>query len=636
MLLRPWGVYPLHLPVTVLTARDTLVEDLHNPDSATWSQSVFGLLFALWSVKWIPLPDSPVTDPTLVYFMLSSIQKDGGFMEPKLITNIIARFQYLMRLVFLQAMHDNGNIEMAAEQLSVWFQEKHDSTFNSLRSLQHVASSISYSTISLPKIWWIDREHHRSLLYKGYPIQFSAFPAMFAAIEDEMVHLWQEELLCGLPLKVQYGRLYDDLQNTRPGYSFVTDERNTCFGNRMQLLQAILDTPDLYKRFVAYNSGGVIRWNVIAFRRWLAAYASFQRLQLMLVMMATGSPSRATEITALLLANTATNPMRNVTVFDTFVTILCTYQKTSALTGTDKCIPHALNGFSADLLVQDLAITRPFAEVAAHLSYPDTSNVIQLYRTHVFVNQNRLFDTDDLTAGLQEFTLKYLGVKLGVNGWRHVSTAFRRKICTRMEDLYEEDEMDNVQALQSGHNRQTENSVYALSADSAMGAPEDLLPRFLDASKDWQLACRLVPGGLGRSYIDCRASSFQVLLDAGTIDLVRGPSQNSHQDVLAAIHGLRAHFDHAMAKLLAHFPQTPQGKDFSAYCNFMPYIVESQCLLLPKCLCPRQTQWKPKHLAFYVGWWAIQQQTGLVQSKRRVFWPPFPCKGTLLQCWPRD
>jgi hypothetical protein len=69
-----------------------------------------------------------------------------------------------------------------------------------------------------------------------------------------------------------------------------------------------------------------------------------------------------------------------------------------------------------------------------------------------------------------------------------------------MEELMEEDENDSVQAQQSGHSRRTENRVYGLSPDAMAGAPEDLLPLFLDASTDWQVACKVVPGGLGLTY----------------------------------------------------------------------------------------------------------------------------------------
>ncbi|KAF9473073.1 hypothetical protein BDN70DRAFT_771411, partial [Pholiota conissans] len=535
MLLRGNFKYPLCLSSNVSFAVNILEKELQKRNSDELSGSVFQVLFALWSQRWMPTSNLPITDPTIVYLMLSSIQKDGKFMEPKLITNIIARLEYVMRLTFLYAMHERDDIEQAAEDLSIWYQEKRDSTFNSLRSLQHIASSIAYSTLSLPKIWWTDRKHHQSLLYKGHPIHFSTFPDMFSAIEDRMEKIWQEELLLGLELQIQYHFLYDDIANTDAGYSFLADTRNHCFSNRMQLLRAVLDTPALYKRFVLYNTGSTILWNILEFRKWLSSYAAFQLLQLMLVMMATGSPSRATEITALLLKNTAANPIRNLMVFDNHVTILCTYQKTSALSGNDKCIPHALTGFSADLLLQDFGIARPFAEMAALLCYPEDLGIVQLYQNHVFINQNRLFNTDDMTNGLKEITIKWLGVELGVNGWRHVSTAFRRKLCTRMEELCEEDQMETVQALQSGHSRQTENRVYALSADSLLGAPEDLLPLFLDASKDWQIACKLIPGGLGHSYRNSKAVFFNSLVNNGTIQLPKSMDKTCNEEVLTLL-----------------------------------------------------------------------------------------------------
>jgi hypothetical protein len=107
--------------------------------------------------------------------------------------------------------------------------------------------------------------------------------------------------------------------------------------------------------------------------------------------------------------------MRNLFFFGKFSTILCTYSKTSAATRSDKCIPHALDGFSTDLMVQDMAIARPFAELAAHLSYQDPGPIVYLYRNHLFVNQNRLFTTEDLKAGIERLTVSHLDVKLGVN-----------------------------------------------------------------------------------------------------------------------------------------------------------------------------------------------------------------------------
>jgi hypothetical protein len=162
----------------------------------------------------------------------------------------------------------------------------------------------------------------------------------------------------------------------------------------------------------------------------------------------------------------------------------------------------------SDLIIQNFALALPFAELAAHICFHNSAAVVQLYRTHVFVNGNRLFNTEDLSATLETITLTHLKVKLGVNSWRHVSTAFRRKLCNQLDDLIEQDSMDSVQAVQSGHSRQTENRVYALSQDSFAGVPEDLLPLFLKASTDWQNKVGVFPGGTMVPYSQALAINY--------------------------------------------------------------------------------------------------------------------------------
>ncbi|KAG1832560.1 hypothetical protein DFJ58DRAFT_736345 [Suillus subalutaceus] len=96
---------------------------------------------------------------------------------------------------------------------------------------------------------------------------------------------------------------------------------------------------------------------------------------------------------------------------------------------------------------KDLALTRPFAEVAAYICYPDKPSIKDLE------------------------SVEKIGFPLGVNSWRHISTAFKRKL----------------EALQAGHSRATENRIYGLSPDALASGAEDLLPLFLQASNNWQL-----------------------------------------------------------------------------------------------------------------------------------------------------
>jgi len=64
---------------------------------------------------------------------------------------------------------------------------------------------------------------------------------------------------------------------------------------------------------------------------------------------------------------------------------------------------------------------------------------------------------------------------------------------------------DDVEALQVGHMRATENRIYGLSTQSLAGAVEDVLPLYLQASTRWQQCCKVMPGGSGLPYRQARS-----------------------------------------------------------------------------------------------------------------------------------
>ena len=166
-------------------------------------------------------------------------------------------------------------------------------------------------------------------------------------------------------------------------------------------------------------------------------------------------------------------------------------------------------------MIQDLALTRPFAEVAAHICYPDKPSIKESYQTQIFMNDHKLFTTDQLSATMARESMDRLGFRLGVNSWRHISTAFKRKLGRFAEELLEEDGEDTIEALQAGHSRTTENRIYGLSPDTLAGGAEDLLPQFLQASTNWQLLMHTVPGGLQLPYSNARAHHFKELAESG-------------------------------------------------------------------------------------------------------------------------
>jgi superfamily II DNA helicase RecQ len=506
----------MSLAITSLQASLSVTSDVQ-----AISKHILDVLSCLWQHSWAPLINQRISDPTILCLALTSLESSGNFKSAKEVSPVIAKKEYIMRLVFLLLInrHKDGH-EAGYRQYEVFLKEGYESTFNSLRNAQRQASSIAYMTQSLPKVWWIDRKTYREMAYQGTRIHISQIHSLLAALEHRMQTVWEQDILLGLDdLHVAYDQIHDNLASTKVGYSFWTDPRNKCFSDKQILLKAVLQNKGLASRFILPNVNGVLRFNVHAGRAWLTKLAHFHLLLLLRFYLTGGAPARITELTAMLLWNTAFYPLRNLIAFGSFIALTCTYLKTSKLSGHDKVIPHALDAFSSDLLIQELAIARPFAVMLAAACYPSDPKVRSLYSKHVFVNHTELFRTDHLTRILQKFSIEFLNIELGVSDWRHISAAFRRKLCGRLEEIADEqEEGESIDALQMGHSRQTDIRVYGISQEALHGAAEDVLPLFLDASTDWQIVCKVVPGGIGYlPYKNAQMSSFDALVQSGRI-----------------------------------------------------------------------------------------------------------------------
>lgn len=240
-------------------------EALQNKDEEAIAQNLQYILMELWGFQWNPSQDDPLPDPTIRFLALMSVQRDGSLLEPTQVTPMLAKLERCIRLAFLCEIHcqvakkDNGrDQEQAGLDLQKWYIEKVHSTFNSIRSLQHRASAIAFGTQSMPKVWWTDHVHFRSMLFQGHSIIFDQVCSVFQAMEQDTVDLWENKVLMGLRLQVKYDKLSDDLTNKTVHYSFLTDVRNPCFSDRTMLGTAILDDTILRNKFVKFDDNQVL------------------------------------------------------------------------------------------------------------------------------------------------------------------------------------------------------------------------------------------------------------------------------------------------------------------------------------------------------------------------------------------
>ena len=514
--------YNLPLPQSVNTHVAKLRTALVEKNNVC--EAIHGVLCGVWMMKWINMKTdlNLIPCPTERLLALSTLKEDGGHKEPVDVTTELAKLEYCIRLTCLQEIKRRSLLEFGGDEnascdsLSQWFTEKNNSPFDRIRSLQHRASSIAFTTMSMPRIWWTDRIHWKELLYKGDKIRVDQLHDMFSRNERDIIDLWEKKVLKGLPIHIQYSNLFDNLENKDVGYSFLTDPRNTCF-SMPDMLGAAFMANETTKTCFGWMLDGKMVWNRAALKEWLSSYAEFQSHLLMRCEMLGGAPGRGTELTAMTFCNTTHRSQRNLVILGCHVSILRTYSKMSAVTGQDRLIPHAVDGITSDLMVQSLALARPFAQLAIHICYPQDRNLANLYRQYMFVNFDKPFTTEDLSRLMAKTSLPHTNVKLTINPWRHISIAFRRKLTNYSDDILDLDGHDTIDALQAGHSRATENRIYGLSPEALAGAAEDTLPLFLEVSTRWQLAMHTVPGGLGLSYKSASMAAFHLLAKSGQL-----------------------------------------------------------------------------------------------------------------------
>ncbi|KAG6893968.1 hypothetical protein C0992_008005 [Termitomyces sp. T32_za158] len=363
MLLRKPACMAFQLPLHISQRLASLESALIEPDSVPLSMHVLCLLIALWTHTFISTKDHLFPDPTVVCLALMMLEPDGRFKHPKHTTGPIARFEYCMRNAFMIEMYrkvkknSSTTYQLEMEAIAPWVTEKYDSTFNSLRSLQHRATAIAESTMALPQIWWLDRQSFQTMLFQGTSISFADIKKLFVQIEEDLVQKWEQDVLCGLKLQCSYSNITDDLTNTAVGYSFISDHHNPFSAMKSNLALAILNNPVLRKRFISWEQDGHIIWNKLALRSWLYRYSQFEGLLLIRGQMLGGAPGRGTELTAMTFQNIPTATHRNCVAFGKYLAMLVTYHKGTALTGSHKLIPHAFDGVTSDLIIQNLGLS---------------------------------------------------------------------------------------------------------------------------------------------------------------------------------------------------------------------------------------------------------------------------------------
>lgn len=335
---------------------------------------VHQVFMALWKTEWIPRNGgNTFPDPTICFLALNSLKSSGEFAQPKEVTKPIAILCWAIKMSMTAEIHRLVDSGEAADQITAlnmvnqYVVDHQPTTFGSLRSITHYATSITISTMAPPNIIWNDFETFKSLRFEGQLITFDQVQHILETLETKVVDLWQRTVLKGLDVYVRHSDLADDMTDTSAGYSFLDNPTNGLDSHFFDLGQAMFSDPTLWSEFFTQPPGaGNWQPNVPKCRKWLVDLAMFERFLMAGIDMTGGAPPRATEIGSFLIRNTPFR-VRNFFVAGHHKSFIRQYDKTTNNKQRDQFIPHSIANLYADLFIQLHVLARPLAQVCPDL-----------------------------------------------------------------------------------------------------------------------------------------------------------------------------------------------------------------------------------------------------------------------------
>ncbi|KAJ3527051.1 hypothetical protein NMY22_g9922 [Coprinellus aureogranulatus] len=409
--------------------------------------------------------------------------RSGDFAHPRDVTPTIAMLFRAIRLTVLKELHkrmEKSGCEEVTEmdELRPYVQSHQTTTFADLTSLQKFATRIVMATLSFPKVLFPDRSdgNYDNMRFEGEPISVQQLQKIYAHLQDKLMDLWQNSILMGCILRVNYGTLSDVLSSTKAGDCLLDNPSNPFSKHFNDLWNIILNTPALFKRFMKKTPAGDWQLDKHQVEKWLKDLAELELYLLLCVEM---------------------------------TTIIRQYSKNSNNKQMDGMIPSAPSAFCQDLLLQLYSIARPLAVFFALQIYPTKPEIARNYHEMMFMGYQHEFDSCWVSKRMAAITEPFLGWSLTVSSHRHVNIAFTGHKCKGLINAaLEREVMSEIHSLQSGHTSSTERRIYGLDHDSLAGLSEDLIVLYLDASAQHQRAFGIIPSGKGLPYFKARMADF--------------------------------------------------------------------------------------------------------------------------------
>lgn len=349
----------------------------------------------------------------------------------------------------------------------------------------HFANFLADQSVLMPRVFWNDDEGEE-LVMDGHSMTMAAYRIMYGGLLDRARNILDNDILLGLETPdISTAHIFDDLANTTPGYSFITDHRNPFHKHSRFLLDAMLDSDTYGTRFfyAEHTNDSGISWNIDGIMKLFDVAGIFSGEIFGLFQFGSGQPARGTEICVMTLINTVLHP-RSVYWFDNLVNIVSLYNKVQTATDSQRLISRAMEPEAGQLFIRWNTFVIPTLVCLARTALPRFNAAVRL-RTLMFTSLKRKWTSDDLSSILSSISAPSvgeggLGVSMGLAPVRHFLIAITKRHFRGEVDRY--GFAEELLSHQAGHEMGIDD-MYALSMMSIRHVPETRLINFSRLSR---------------------------------------------------------------------------------------------------------------------------------------------------------
>lgn len=359
--------------------------------------------------------------------------------------------------------------------------------FSYVMEMTHFLSALIANTTSMPRITWND-DAGEEMVFDGYLMTTISFRVMYQKLLSDTREILLNKVLLGLELPdLHHDHIHDELNNTEPGYSFISEKRNKFHNHRNFLITAMLEDSrhkDRFHNHLHTNELSGILWETAAIIEWMKICENCIENLFALAHYGSGQPARGTELATFVPENT-TIQRRSVYSYRGFINLVAMYNKTQAKSQRPRVIGRSLPPEVGKLFVYWLALVIPTLDMIwTCLKTARTTQDPTRFRHHLFTGLTGNFNTDDFSAILaslsgERVVDRGMGRPMMIADTRHYLIALMRKHCRGIRDRNFIEEYFNEQ---SGHGGDAAEN-YAVTTSSILNVSDDHLDKFVEISK---------------------------------------------------------------------------------------------------------------------------------------------------------